>query len=570
MSNLRSRVGGPAWWAWPVAAAVAIGAMAAQGCDASDDFDGARQGGGASTDSADGGGTTGTASDPACTTTPSPPQPAPIQRLTKLEYNNVIRDLFGLTKDYSATFSADAEGLGGFTNEGLAQNLSVGVVNDYWNAAKAVVDDAFAAKPNPLLTCSSGDDCAKTILTALARRAFRQAPSDDEIAGLMEVYKGSTSSVFTDALKLAVRTILLSPRFIFRVYELPSAAAPTAPLTDHELASRLSFFIWGSIPDEALLTDADQGRLQQEDVLKAHVRRMIADPRVAYLAQSFGYQWLKLDRFETTQLDTTRFPTWNESLKSSMRAETLAFTNNVFTQDQSVMDFVGAKYSFLDKNLSQHYGIPGATGSDLVKLPLDDHRVGVLTQASILTLTSVSNRTAPVRRGKWILDQILCSSVGAPPANVPPLPAPPNGGAYDESQIRQRLSQHTQQGPACIACHNVLDPIGFAYENYDAAGIYRTTYLNGTPVDASGQLPTGEKLSNFMDLAKVLQTDPRFPQCFTKRMASFASGRDMTGSTDRCTTQAIAQASVSQNHKFSDLVLELVLDASFRSRQVSN
>ncbi|AKV01527.1 hypothetical protein AKJ09_08190 [Labilithrix luteola] len=495
--------------------------------------------------------------------------PAPVQRLTKLEYNNVIRDLFGLNKDYSATFSEDAEGLAGFTTEAEAQNLSLSVVNDYWNVAKLVANDVFAANPNPLLTCISGDACAKTIITSLATKAFRQPPPDDEITSLMALYKASSSPVFTDALKVVVRAILVSPRFLFRVYELPPSSAESTPLTDHELASRLSFFMWGSIPDDPLLTDASQGRLQQTEVLTSHVRRMIADPRISYLSRGFGYQWLKLNRFELTNLDTTRFPTWNDSLKASMKNETLAFVDNVFAQDQSVMDFVSAKYSFLDRNMSEHYGIGGATGSVPTKVPLDDHRVGVLTHASILALTSVANRTAPVRRGKWLLEQILCSGVGAPPANVPPLPPSPNGDLQDESMIRQRLSQHTEQGSSCKACHGTLDPIGFAYENYDAAGIYRTAYSNGAPVDASGQLPTGETFANFMELEDILRSDNRFAQCFTKRFASFAEGRDMTANAELCTTAAIAESSVSQPKRFSDLVLRLVTDPTFRSRKVN-
>lgn len=494
---------------------------------------------------------------------------APIQRLTKIEYNNVIRDLFGLTKDYSAGFSADAEGSAGFTTEGVAQNLSLSVVTDYWNASQAVVTDLFALNPNPLLaTCSSGTACAKTIITNLATKAFRQPPTDAEVTSLLAVYTSAGSTVFTDGLKLAVNAILVSPNFIFRVYQLPADNGSTTTLTDYELASRLSFFIWGSIPDAALLADAAQGRLRQTAVLEGHVRRMLADSRVSYLAKSFGYEWLKLDKFETTSLDTTRFPTWNDSLKQSMKNETLTFANNVFTQDQSVMDFITAKYSFLDKNMSQHYGIAGATGTQFTKLPLDTHRIGVLTQASILALTSVSSRTAPVRRGKWFLEQILCSGVGQPPANVPPLPVPANGDLTDESMIRERLAQHVQQGAACMGCHSALDPVGFAYENYDAAGIFRTTYLNGKAVDASGKLPSGEAVSNFIDLATIAKNDVRYPLCFSKKIASFAQGRDMTTYADTCTTQNIAMA-IGPNQKFSDLVVRIVLDNSFRSRKVN-
>jgi hypothetical protein len=498
--------------------------------------------------------------------------PAPVQRLTRLEYNNVVRDLFGVEKDYTATFSADAKGPAGFSTEGVAQNLALSQVTDYLNAAKAVVADVFAASPNPLLTCTSGDACAQSIITSLATKAFRGPPPPDEITKLMAVYKSSSSQVFTDALRLAVRAILVSPRFLFRVYQLPATGGTLTSLTDYEVASRLSFFLWGSIPDDALLADAGQGRLQQSDVLKGHVLRMLKDPRVAYLSSSFGSEWLQLDRFDSTNLDTTRFPTWNASLKNSMRNETLAFLSHVFGQDTSVMDFVAGKYAFLDQNLSNHYGIPlpAGAGTQMTQVALNNQRIGILTNASLLALTSVASRTSPVRRGNWLLQQILCSGVGPPPPNVPPLPPPANGATdlQAESLIRQRLAQHIEQGASCAACHNLMDPIGYGYENYDSAGIWRTTYVDGVAVDASGQLPTGETFNDFMGLAKIVQSDSRFPSCFTERLASFAEGRDMTA--DECTTQPIAQASVGPTKKFSDLIVQLVLDASFRSRQVSN
>jgi len=432
----------------------------------------------------------------------------------------------------------------------------------------------FAASPNRLLTCTSGDACAQSIITSLATKAFRGPPPPDEITNLMAIYKSSSSSVFTDALKLAVRAILVSPRFLFRVYQLPANRSMVTPLTDYELASRLSFFLWGSIPDDPLMADAAQGRLQQSEVLRGHVLRMLRDPRVAYLSDSFGHQWLQLDRFDATSLDTTRFPTWDPGLKTSMKNETLAFLNHVFGQDTSVMDFISGTYSFLDQNLGRHYGIsvPAGAGTQMTQVALNDRRVGILTNASVLALTSEANRTSPVRRGRWVLQQILCADTGEPPPNVPPLPPPVNGASdlQAESKIRQRLAQHVEQSASCAACHNMLDPIGYGYENYDAAGIWRTTYLDGAAVDASGQLPTGETFNNFIDLAKLLRSDSRYPLCFTKRLASFAEGRDVTGAADQCTTQPIAQTSVGPTQKFSDLVVRLISDASFRSRHVND
>ncbi len=556
-----------------VAVAIGLAAAGCQGIIGSPTGNGGANGNAPSSSSGGTNGMTGGTNAMTGGTCSVAPAPAPVQRLTKLEYNNVVRDLFGVQKDYAAGFSADAAGPAGFTTEGVAQNLSLSNVTDYLSAAKAVVADVFAASPNRLLTCTSGDACAQSIITTLATKAFRGPPPADEIANLMTVYKSSTSPVFADALKLAVRAILVSPRFLFRFYLVPVNSSTLTPLTDYELASRLSFFLWGSIPDDLLMADAAQGRLQESAVLKGHVLRMLADSRVVYLSNSFGHQWLQLDHFDATNLDTLRFPTWNSSLKSSMKSETLAFLNHVFGQDTSVMDFVAGKYSFLDQSLSQHYGIPmpAGAGTQLTQVALNDQRVGILTHASILALTSVANRTSPVRRGMWVLEQILCSGTGGPPPNVPALPAPANGNTelQAESAIRQRLAQHVELGAACSACHSRLDPIGYGYENYDSAGIWRTTYLDGTPVDASGQLPTGETFKNLDDLAKIVQSDSRYPWCFTKRLASFAEGRDMTGAADDCTTQPIAQTSVGPAQKFSDLVFRLIQDPSFRSRQVN-
>lgn len=495
-------------------------------------------------------------------------RPADSQRLTKLEYNNVIRDLFGLTNDFATNFSVPAAGSAGFTTESSGQNISADIVFDFYNAAIAVTDALFAKSPNPLLTCTSGDACAKQIITDLTTRAFRRPPTVDEVNLLYNLYKSSGAS-FNDSMKLVVTGVLLSPQFIFRTYDLPPISIAQVPLTDYELASRLSFFIWGSIPDKELMAAAAAGSLQDSVSLRAQVLRMLKDSKASYLSRNFGSQWVGLDNFEATSLDTTRFPKWNAGMKASMRNETLAFMDNVFLTNQSIMDFITAKYTFVDQNVSQIYGISGIQSAQFTRVNLDKNRIGIFGQPAILAMNSSSDHTSPVRRGKWVLDRILCSAPGAPPVDVPALPSAPQGDLTDESLIRTRLAQHRNSGSSCFGCHSVMDPVGLSFENFDSMGFYRTTYINGAPVDASGQLPTGERLSSYTDVAQILKTDTRFPVCFTAKLTSFAQGRDATSFSDRCGVQAVVNSSIGTDKKLYDLVIGIVLDPGFRQRIVN-
>ncbi len=495
-------------------------------------------------------------------------KPVDAQRITKLEYNNVIRDLFGLSGDFSAGFSAPAAGAAGFTTESSAQNLSAAIVLDFYNAASAVTTSLFALTPNPLLTCTSGDTCAKQIITSLTTKAFRRTPTADEVTRLFNLYKSSSVS-FNESMKLVVRGVLMSPQFIFRTYDLPSTAVAQLPLTDYELASRLSFFIWGSIPDAPLLAAAAGGTLQNPDILRAQVQRMLKDAKASYLSRIFGSQWVGLNNFDSIALDTTRFPLWNASMKSSMKNETLTFMDSIFLGNQSVMNFLTANYTYADQNISQIYGVAGIQSTQFTRISLDQNRAGILSQPSILAMNSSAEHTSPVRRGKWVLDRILCSAPGAPPNDVPALPSTMNGDLTDESMIRQRMAQHRLQGTSCYGCHSVMDPVGLSFENFDSMGFFRTKYINGVSVDASGQLPTGEQLSGISDLAQILKNDNRFPVCFTAKLSSFAQGRDATTSTDKCGAKAIADTSVKVEKTFSDLVISIVLDPSFRERIVN-
>ncbi|MEK6772346.1 MAG: DUF1592 domain-containing protein [Bdellovibrionota bacterium] len=491
------------------------------------------------------------------------------QRLTKLEYNNVIRDLFGLTDNFSANFSNADIGPSGFSTDPSAQNLSASIVLDFYNGANAVTAALFAKNPNPLFaTCSSGDTCATSIIANLARKAFRRPPTTDEKTQLFNLYKSVNSTNISDGLKLVVTGVLISPQFLFRTYEIPTTKPIQAPLTDFEIASRVSFLIWGSIPDETLLSLAEAGKLKDKENLTAQVKRLMADPRSSYITKSFGYQWANLNRFEDTVLDVKRFPNWNNNVKTSMKNETMNFLNNIFVSDQSVMDIVNANYTFVDQNVSQIYGIPGVSSANFVKVNLDTKRMGLLSQPAILSMNSLSDHTSPVSRGQWVLDRILCSSPPPPPDDVPFLPSSPNGNLTDEASIRKKLEVHRTLGSSCYGCHKVMDFVGLAFENFDSMGYFRNQYINGTTVDASGKLPTGEVIQDYSDLANILKKDERFPACFAMHFSSFAQGRDMSNFKEICGTQAIAKKSIGEGKKFSSLVVDIVLQNNFLNRVV--
>lgn len=505
---------------------------------------------------------------PTCTTE-APFEKTLPHRLTKIEYNNVIRDLFGLNGDFSASFSNDPMGNSGFVTDSNAQNVSPEIIGDYWTASKAVADELFSKDPNPFLTCSSGDDCARSLISELTKRAFRRPPTPEEVDHLFGLYKEVSNSDFSERMKVVVRTVLMSPQFIFRTFEVPAvnSTAPV-PLNDYELATRLSFFIWGSIPDEALLASAAAGKLRDPGVLEGHARRMLADPRAAYLADSFGSQWLGLERLQQAQLNKERFPTWSEKLRSSMEAETMAFMRDFVMNDQSIMSLIGANHTFVNETMAKHYGIQGPNTDEFVKVALTPERRGILTHASILAMNSGGDHTTPVVRGQWVLDRILCSSPPDPPDDVPSLGDEQNGDQFvSESAIRERLAQHRTQGPTCTACHAAMDPIGLSFEHFDSAGMFRTTYVDGKPVDASGELPTGERLEGATDLAEVLKNDQRFASCFAAKISSFALGKDMATPAYKCASEKLAADSIGQEKTFSDLVVNLVKSPQFLHRK---
>jgi hypothetical protein len=417
--------------------------------------------------------------------------------------------------------------------------------------------------------------CARAILTSLARQAYRK-PVDKATADvLMDFYARGRKSGFERGIESALQFILASPEFLFRVERDPpsrSALRRDVPslqvyrLGDLELASRLSFFLWSSLPDEQLISLAAQGRLKQPAVLEQQVRRMLADPRSKTLIDNFAEQWLHLRNLKNSNPDLAAFPDFDDNLRQAMKEETELFFNSIMREDRSVMDLLNADYTFVNERLARHYGIPNIYGSRFRRVTVpSDARRGLLGQASILTVTSYPNRTSPVERGKWMLTNLL----GVPPQPPPPnVPALPDGGTDGQVvSLRERLEKH-RANPVCAGCHRMMDPIGFAMENFDGIGRWRAKE-DGTPIDASGTLFTGAKLDGVAALRRELSSRPEvFVGVLTERLLTYASGRGLEHY-DMPAVRNIVQDARSTNYRFSSIVLGVARSVPFQMKETT-
>jgi len=412
---------------------------------------------------------------------------------------------------------------------------------------------------------SSGDEiaCAKRILTSLATKAFRRPVRDSDLETLLGFYQeGRNSGGFEHGIEAALARILVDPWFIFRLEKEPPDAAPGGiyAISDIELASRLSFFLWSSIPDEELLRIAEQNKLHDPQILAHQARRMLADPKASALAANFAGQWLYLRELKNSRPEARDF---NDNLRQSFQRETELFFDSILREDRSVVDLLNADYTFVDERLAKHYGIPGVYGSRFrrVKLP-DDSRRGLLGQGSILLVTSVATRTSPVARGKWVLENILGSSPPLPPPNVPALPE--NATSAKLVSVREKMEAH-RTNPVCAACHKIMDPIGFSLENFDLTGKWRTTD-GGAPVDASSQMVDGTKLSGPASLREaLLSRSGVFVSTLTGKLMTYALGRGLKYY-DMPAVRAIAREARRNDDRFSSILLGIVKSAPFQMK----
>jgi hypothetical protein len=410
--------------------------------------------------------------------------------------------------------------------------------------------------------------CARKILSTLARRAYRRPVLDKDIRALMDVYEaGREGDDFDAGIRAGLSRILVGPEFLLRVERDPANAAPGSihRVTDLELASRLSFFLWSSIPDDELLTAAEQGRLKDPAVLDAQVRRMLRDPKSRTLITSFAGQWLYLRNLAAARPDSGIFTEFDSSLRDAFRQETELFVESTLREDQSVLRMLDADYTFLNERLAKHYGIPNVYGSHFRRVALGpefDARRGLLGQGSLLTVTSYANRTSVVLRGKWVLENIL----GAPPPPPPPnIPALERNGAIGKLPLRQLMEAH-RANPVCAVCHSRMDPLGFALENFDAIGQWRTADA-GTPIDASAVVPDGTKFDGPAGLRKVLLSRPeQFAGTVIERLLTYALGRGLEYY-DTPAIRDITRSAAKDDYRWSSLILATVKSMPFQMRK---
>ncbi|MBI1873933.1 MAG: DUF1592 domain-containing protein [Acidobacteria bacterium] len=410
--------------------------------------------------------------------------------------------------------------------------------------------------------------CAREIVGRLASQAFRRTVTEGDLDALMSLYKkGTGEGGFEAGIRMALEGILASPRFVFRFEERPAAARPGSVyrLHDVDVASRLSFFLWATGPDEELLRVAEAGRLSTVAGLEQQVRRMLADRRSDALASRFAAQWLRLQDLDKINPDVRTYPDFDEQLKTAMRRETELFFGHIVREDRPVLDLFSADYTFVDERLARHYGIPNVVGNEFRKVAYPDgRRRGVLGHGSILTLTSHADRTSPVLRGKWVMEVLLGTPPPPPPPNVPDLEATAEAEDGRLRTVRERMEQH-RANPACASCHRMIDPIGLALENFDVTGAWRIRD-NGTPVDAASALYDGTPLTGPADLRQALLKRSRvLIQTFTENLMTFALGRRL-GHADMPTVRSIVREAEAADHRLSAFVLAIVKSPAFRMK----
>jgi hypothetical protein len=422
----------------------------------------------------------------------------------------------------------------------------------------------FLCRPQ---TRSAERACARRIIDTLARRAYRHPASERDLRPLLSFYEaGRRDGTFDTGIQRALQAVLASPQFVFRVERDPENVPADAPyrITDLELASRLSFFIWSSIPDDELLSMAAEGRLHEPPVLERQVRRMLADPKAGALTANFAGQWLQLRNVRNVLPNSDEFPDFDDNLRQAFRRETELLFESIVGEDRNVLDLLGADYTFVNERLARHYGIPDVYGSRFRRVAVrDEARKGLLGHGSVLALTSHAERTSPVVRGKWVLENIL----GTPPP--PPLPDVPalmeNAPGRAPKTMRELLSMH-RASPVCASCHRAMDPIGFALENFDAVGAWRTREPGG-PIDASGELADGTVVDGVVALRNALVRRPEvFVTTMADKMLTYAIGRGLQAH-DMPAVRAIVRRAAANGYRFSSIVLGVASSAPFQMRK---
>ena len=523
----------------------------------------------------------------------SDPGRVTMRRLNRAEYNNTVRDLLGIDFHPADDFPSDDVGYG-FDNIGDVLTLPPLLFEKYLAAAEVIAEKAIVvrlagggagagAEPVELPdshrriifrtpTAETRNECARAVVERFASRAYRRPVAAGEVARLLRFVDlaAENRESFERGIQLVVEAVLCSPQFLFRVELDPRPTrrgerlAPTHLINEFELAARLSYFLWCSMPDDELTQLAGNGKLRSGDTLEQQVKRMLRDPKARGLVENFGDQWLQLRLLSTINPDTKRFPGFDEELRRAMVEESRLFFTALMREDRSILEFLDSNQTFVNERLARHYGIAGVQGEDFQRVTLqDDRRGGLLGQASILTVTSNPTRTSPVKRGKWILEQILGTPPPPPPPNVPELKE--DKDVVLSGTLRQRMEQH-RANPDCATCHGRMDPLGFGLENFDAIGAWREAD-GGYPIDASGTLPNGKTFVGPKALKAILKgRHDDFARCLSEKMLTFALGRGLDYY-DRCAVDKFVTALGANDYRFSTLVLEIVQSDPFQKRR---
>jgi len=499
-----------------------------------------------------------------------------MRRLNRTEYSRTVRDWLGVDFDAGKGFPSDGAGGEGFDNVGDSLFIQPSLMEKYLDASHRILDAVYAkpellarviiARPDATL---SPQQAASAVLLKQAAIGFRRTVSEAEIAPFLELFSKrlAAGSGYEDALRPPMQALLVNPAFLFRV-EADQAGKTEWRVREAELATRLSYFLWASMPDDELSRLAAEGKLSDPTVLAGQVRRMLQDPKADSLSRYFGGEWLGYDDLLAfSEPDLKRFPEFTEPLRKAMYGESVAFFSNLVRENRPVTELLGADYTFVNDVLARHYGLPEVKGPQMRKVALTDpNRGGIIGQASILTATSLPLRTSPVKRGKWILDTLL---------GTPPPPPPPDAGvlpADDHSEhavsVRERLEKHRSR-PACAACHAKIDPLGFGLENFDPLGRWRSVDVNGKPIDSKATLAGNVSFTTPAELKAYLLSDNElFLRNLVRKMLGYALGRPLEYYDEPVIVDLVRQLRAN-GLKMQPLILGIVLSHPFQNRSAT-
>lgn len=486
-----------------------------------------------------------------------------LRRLSKFEYNNTVRDVLGINLRPADKFQDEALSHG-FDNIATSMSVNPTSIAAYLAAAESMAPDAskrYMCNPATL----PAETCARQVFSTALPKLYRRPPTEAEInrlVGLVKVANGQGDSVEA-GIQLAMQAALLSPNFLYRIEtDLdPNNAKTIKKLNSYELASRLSYFIWSSAPDDELLKLAASGGLNQDDALRTQVTRMLKDPKSQALIDGFGELWLGVRKLDNVTLDATKYPAFTPAIKEAMKKETKMFFQNIKDKNLSFTELLTADYTFANADLARYYGLPAVTG-DFTKVPLDPstQRRGYLTQGTFLIANSKPSTTHPIERGKFVLDQFWCLEPPPPPPDATSSNVPAQGATKKEI-----LKSHRESGSSCKGCHVLMDPIGLGFENFDANALWRTLDGNAK-IDPSGELPNGSTFADHLDLIDILPQKADYSRCVATKLTTYAVGR-ITESADTCAIKNVMQQTDASKQQFAEMINAVVLSPMFRYRR---